>query len=36
VYDITPDGRRVYFPHPGDETLPQEIGVVLDWRGLFR
>ncbi len=36
VYDVSPDGRRVYFPHPGDETSPHEIGVVLGWRALFK
>ena len=36
VYDVSPDGRRVYFPHPGDETVPREIGVVLGWRALFK
>lgn len=36
VYDVSPDGRRVYFPHPGDATFPHEIGVVLGWRALFK
>ena len=36
VYDVSPDGHRVYFPHPGDETFPHEIGVVLGWRALFK
>ena len=31
TYDISPDGRRIYFPHPGDPAKPREIGFVLDW-----
>jgi eukaryotic-like serine/threonine-protein kinase len=30
-YDVSPDARRVYFPHPGDPAKPREIGFVLDW-----
>ncbi len=36
TYDVSPDGQRVYFPHPGDDTSPREIGVVLGWRALFK
>jgi Tol biopolymer transport system component len=35
VYDVSADGR-VYFPHPGEDTPPQEVGVVLGWRTLFK
>jgi hypothetical protein len=31
TYDVSPDKRRIYFPHPGDPLKPQEIGFVLDW-----
>lgn len=31
TYDISPGGRRIYFPHPGDPPKPREIGFVLDW-----
>jgi eukaryotic-like serine/threonine-protein kinase len=30
-YDISPDGRRIYFPYRGDPPKPREIGFVLDW-----
>jgi serine/threonine protein kinase/Tol biopolymer transport system component len=31
TYDMSPDTRRIYFPHPGDPLKPQEIGFVLNW-----
>jgi eukaryotic-like serine/threonine-protein kinase len=36
VYDVSPDGTRVYFPYPGDERPPQEIGLLLGWRALLQ
>jgi Tol biopolymer transport system component len=36
VYDVTPDGMRVYFPHPGTARAPREFGVVLGWRALLQ
>jgi serine/threonine protein kinase/Tol biopolymer transport system component len=35
VYDVSPDGSRVYFPHPGSARVPHEFGVVLGWRALL-
>ena len=35
VYDVSPDGSRVYFPHPGTARAPHEFGVVLGWRALL-
>jgi Tol biopolymer transport system component len=36
VYDVSPDGSRVYFPHPGTARAPHEFGVVLGWRALLQ
>jgi eukaryotic-like serine/threonine-protein kinase len=36
VYDVSPDGSRVYFPHPGTARVPHELGVVLGWRDLLQ
>jgi Tol biopolymer transport system component len=36
VYDVSPDGRRVYFPHAGDPPKPREIAFVLNWSALVR
>jgi len=36
VYDVSPDGQRVFFPHPGVEKPVREIGVVLGWRALLK
>ena len=35
VYDVSPDGSQVYFPHPGTAQPPHEFGVVLGWRALL-
>ena len=35
-YDVSPDGRRVYFMRPGDERASQEITVVVGWRSLLK
>jgi hypothetical protein len=36
VYDVSPDGRRVYFPYQGSDPSPHEIGVVFGWRALLK
>ena len=30
-YDVSPDGRRVYFMDRADERLPNEIDILLGW-----
>jgi dipeptidyl aminopeptidase/acylaminoacyl peptidase len=35
-YDVSPDGRRVYFLDRTREPAPREIAVVLGWRALLR
>ena len=35
-YDVSPDGRRVYFLDRTREPAPREISVVLGWRALLR
>jgi hypothetical protein len=34
-YDISPDGQRVLFPHPGNDQPPTEMRVILGWRALL-
>jgi serine/threonine protein kinase len=34
-YDISPDGRRIYFMYENDDAPPREINVVTDWRALL-
>jgi len=36
IYDVSLDGRRVYFPHQTDQNPPREFGVVLGWRALIK
>jgi hypothetical protein len=36
VYDVSLDGRHVYFPHDTDQRPPREFGVVLGWRALIK
>ena len=36
TYDISRDGERVYFPHPGNHPRPHELGIVLNWKELLR
>jgi Tol biopolymer transport system component len=36
VYDVSPDGSRVYFPHAPNARAPHEIGVVVGWRALLQ
>jgi WD40-like Beta Propeller Repeat len=35
-YDLSPDGRRVYFLDRRPAEPPREIGIVLGWRGLLK
>jgi Tol biopolymer transport system component len=35
-YDLSPDGRRVYFLDRRPAEAPREIGIVLEWRALLR
>ncbi len=34
-YDVSPDGRRVYFLDRQREPAPREIAVVLGWRAML-
>jgi Tol biopolymer transport system component len=36
IYDVSLDGRIVYFQHQTDQNPPREFGVVLGWRALIR
>ncbi|MEO6236683.1 MAG: hypothetical protein ABIQ52_06755, partial [Vicinamibacterales bacterium] len=36
IYDVAPDGRRVYFPHQTADRGPREFGVVLNWKALVK
>jgi eukaryotic-like serine/threonine-protein kinase len=36
TYAISADGRRVYFPHPGDDRAPREFGVIMNWSTLLK
>jgi hypothetical protein len=36
TYDVSADGRRVYFPHSGDLRAPGEFGVVMNWSSLLK
>jgi WD40-like Beta Propeller Repeat len=35
-YDLSPDGRRVYFLDRRPAEAPREIGIVLEWHALLR
>ena len=35
-YDVSPDGRRIYFLRRAASALPREIRVVIGWQGLLR
>jgi hypothetical protein len=35
-FDISPDGRRIYFFDRRREPPPAEVGVVLGWRALVK
>ena len=34
-YDISPDGRRIYFMQPTQEAAPQEIQIAINWQALL-
>jgi len=34
-YDVSPDGRRIYFMRRNEDQAPQEISVVIGWRSLL-
>jgi hypothetical protein len=34
TYDVSLDGRSVYFEHQTDQNPPREVGVVLGWRNV--
>jgi Tol biopolymer transport system component len=36
IYDVSLDGRIVYFQHQTDQKPPREFGVVLGWRALIK
>jgi hypothetical protein len=36
IYDVSLDGRHVYFPHQTADDPPAEFGVVLGWRALIK
>jgi Tol biopolymer transport system component len=36
TYDVSLDGRRVYFPHPVGGHAPGEFSLVLGWSGLVK
>jgi Tol biopolymer transport system component len=36
IYDVSLDGRTVYFQHQTDLKPPREFGVVLGWRALIK
>jgi Tol biopolymer transport system component len=36
IYDVSLDGRIVYFQHPTDLNPPREFGIVLGWRALIK
>lgn len=35
-YDVSPDGRRIYFMRRDEDQAPQEITVLTGWRSLLR
>jgi len=34
TYDVSPDGRRVFFPHPGEVRPARSFGVITGWKAL--
>jgi len=36
TYEVSADGRRVYFPHPGDLKPPHEFNVIIGWSALVK
>jgi len=35
TYEVSADGRRIYFPHPLADQPPREFGVILNWAALL-
>ena len=36
TYEVSVDGRRVYFPHATADQPPREFGVILNWTALVK
>jgi len=36
TYEVSTDGRRVYFAHPGDLRAPRAFNVVMGWSALLQ
>lgn len=36
VYDVSPDGKRVFLPRPDGRPAPRAIDLVLNWTGLLQ
>ena len=36
VYDVSRDGRRIFFPHAPDEQPPRQLGVIVGWTALLK
>jgi hypothetical protein len=36
TYDVSADGRRVYFRRSGDDLPPREFGVIMNWSALLK
>jgi hypothetical protein len=36
TYEVSADGRRVYFPYPGDLKPPHEFNVIIGWSALVK
>ena len=36
TYEVSVDGRRVYFPHATADQPPREFGVILNWTALLK
>jgi Tol biopolymer transport system component len=36
TYDVSGDGRRVYFPYAVAERPPREFGVIMNWSALLK
>ena len=34
-YDISPDGKRIYFMQPSQDSAPQEIQIAINWQALL-
>jgi Tol biopolymer transport system component len=36
IYEVSLDGRRVYYPHQNSQSPPREFSVVLGWKALIK